>query len=162
MWRGRDAIDAVTPSTPSPRRAHDIDARAQPTPCGFRQVEGLVADYDLNLGNLKCIIRTFFAEIGITQLRFKPTFNPYTEPSMEVFGYHPDLKKWTEIGNSGIFRPEMLAPMGLPPNVRVIAWGLSLERPTMITHCNWHRRRTTTRSVRAKEPIFDSWDEASP
>ena len=53
---------------------------------------------------------------------------------MEVFGYHPDLKKWTEIGNSGIFRPEMLLPMGLPPDVRVIAWGLSLERPTMIKY----------------------------
>ena len=53
---------------------------------------------------------------------------------MEVFGYHPDLKKWTEIGNSGIFRPEMLLPMGLPPNVRVLAWGLSLERPTMIKY----------------------------
>ena len=33
---------------------------------------------------------------------------------MEIFGYHPDLKKWTEIGNSGMFRPEMLLPMGLP------------------------------------------------
>ena len=54
--------------------------------------------------------------------------------SMEVFGYHPDLKKWTEIGNSGIFRPEMLIPLGLPPDVRVIAWGLSLERPTMIKY----------------------------
>ena len=38
------------------------------------------------------------------------------------------------IGNSGMFRPEMLAPMGPPPNVRVIAWGLSLERPTMIKY----------------------------
>lgn len=47
---------------------------------------------------------------------------------MEVFGFHPDLGKWTEIGNSGIFRPEMLMPMGLPPDVRVIAGGLSLER----------------------------------
>ena len=102
--------------------------------CEFHQVEGLIADYDLNLGNLKCVIRTFFASIGITQLRFKPAFNPYTEPSMEVFGYHPDLKKWTEIGNSGMFRPEMLAPMGFPPNARVIAWGLSLERPTMIKY----------------------------
>mmetsp|Transcript_20030 Transcript_20030/g.64507 ORF Transcript_20030/g.64507 Transcript_20030/m.64507 type:complete len:508 (+) Transcript_20030:74-1597(+) len=102
--------------------------------CEFHQVEGLVADYDLSLGNLISTIRTFFANIGITQLRFKPAFNPYTEPSMEVFGYHPDLKKWTEIGNSGMFRPEMLAPMGLPPNVRVIAWGLSLERPTMIKY----------------------------
>mmetsp|Transcript_6131 Transcript_6131/g.18504 ORF Transcript_6131/g.18504 Transcript_6131/m.18504 type:complete len:493 (-) Transcript_6131:327-1805(-) len=102
--------------------------------CEFHQVEGLVADYDLSLSNLIATIRTFFQNIGITQLRFKPAFNPYTEPSMEVFGYHPTLKKWTEIGNSGIFRPEMLKPMGLPDNVRVIAWGLSLERPTMIKY----------------------------
>jgi len=37
-----------------------------------------------------------------------------------------------ELGNSGIFRPEMLAPLGLPRDVNVIAWGLGLERPTMI------------------------------
>ena len=102
--------------------------------CEFHQVEGLVADYDLSLGDIIGTIETFFNKIGITQLRFKPAFNPYTEPSMEIFGYHPDLGKWTEIGNSGMFRPEMLAPMGLPDNVRVIAWGLSLERPTMIKY----------------------------
>lgn len=38
------------------------------------------------------------------------------------------LKKWVEVGNSGVFRPEMLLPMGLPKDVAVIAWGLSLER----------------------------------
>lgn len=38
------------------------------------------------------------------------------------------LHKWVEVGNSGIFRPEMLLPMGLPEDVSVIAWGLSLER----------------------------------
>ena len=86
------------------------------------------------MGDLIGVITEFFRRIGITELRFKPAYNPYTEPSMEVFGYHPDLKKWTEIGNSGIFRPEMLLPMGLPPDVRVIAWGLSLERPTMIKY----------------------------
>mmetsp|Transcript_43373 Transcript_43373/g.87740 ORF Transcript_43373/g.87740 Transcript_43373/m.87740 type:complete len:512 (-) Transcript_43373:234-1769(-) len=102
--------------------------------CEFHQVEGLVADYNLSLKDLIGQIKTFFEAIGITQLRFKPAFNPYTEPSMEVFGYHPDLGKWTEIGNSGMFRPEMLAPMGLPEGVRVIAWGLSLERPTMIKY----------------------------
>jgi len=102
--------------------------------CEFHQVEGLVADRNLTLGNLIGTIKTFFEKIGITQLRFKPAYNPYTEPSMEIFGYHPELKKWTEIGNSGMFRPEMLRPMGLPEDVRVIAWGLSLERPTMIKY----------------------------
>ena len=100
----------------------------------FHQVEGVIADYGLSLGDLLGVIAEFFRRIGIENIRFKPAFNPYTEPSMEIFGYHPDLKKWTEIGNSGIFRPEMLRPMGLPDGVRVIAWGLSLERPTMIKY----------------------------
>ena len=47
---------------------------------------------------------------------------------MEIFARHEGLGKWVEIGNSGVFRPEMLLPMGLPPDVNVIAWGLSLER----------------------------------
>ena len=97
-------------------------------------MEGLVADYDLNLGHLIGTIKTFFEKIGITEVRFKPAYNPYTEPSMEIFGFHPELGKWTELGNSGMFRPEMLRPMGLPEGVRVIAWGLSLERPTMIKY----------------------------
>ena len=44
------------------------------------------------------------------------------------FSYHEGFKKWVEVGNSGMFRPEMLQPMGLPEDVQVIAWGLSLER----------------------------------
>lgn len=48
--------------------------------------------------------------------------------------YSEQLGKWMEVGNSGVFRPEMLQPMGLPPDVSVIAWGLSLERPTMILY----------------------------
>jgi phenylalanyl-tRNA synthetase alpha chain len=38
------------------------------------------------------------------------------------------LKRWIEVGNSGMFRPEMLLPMGFSEDVSVIAWGLSLER----------------------------------
>ena len=98
------------------------------------------------------------ARAGIENLRFKPAYNPYTEPSMEVFSYHAGLNKVVEIGNSGsmgatcpkgkrqmalpsehlvelmgrpaavMFRPEMLRPMGLPEDVVVIAWGLSVER----------------------------------
>lgn len=79
---------------------------------------------------IKCI---FYICIGIEKLRFKPAYNPYTEPSMEIFSYHEGLKKWVEVGNSGMFRPEMLLPMGLPDNVSVIAWGLSLERYLFFT-----------------------------
>ncbi|VDM00738.1 unnamed protein product [Schistocephalus solidus] len=100
----------------------------------FHQVEGVVADYGLCLGHLKAVIRAFFNQLGLSKLRFKPAYNPYTEPSMEIFSYHPGLGKWVEVGNSGIFRPEMLRPMGLPEGVTAIAWGLSLERPTMIRY----------------------------
>lgn len=100
----------------------------------FHQIEGVVADYDLTLGDLMGVIHEFFKKLGIQKIRFKPAYNPYTEPSMEIFSYHEGLKKWVEIGNSGVFRPEMLLPMGLPEGVSVIAWGLSLERPTMILY----------------------------
>eukprot|EP01027_Heterolobosea_sp_BB2_P020782 GEZU01029681.1.p1 GENE.GEZU01029681.1~~GEZU01029681.1.p1 ORF type:complete len:525 (-),score=223.16 GEZU01029681.1:240-1814(-) len=102
--------------------------------CEFHQIEGMIIDYNLSLGDLIGVLTAFFAKIGITNLKFKPAYNPYTEPSMEIFGYHPQLKKLIEIGNSGVFRPEMLRPMGLPENVSVLAWGLSLERPTMIMY----------------------------
>ena len=98
----------------------------------FHQVEGVIADFGLSLGGLIGFMEVFFAKMGIHGLRFKPAYNPYTEPSLEIFGYHPHLKKWVEIGNSGMFRPEMLEPMGLPKGMQVYGWGLSLERPTMI------------------------------
>lgn len=128
----------------------------------FHQVEGVVADRNLTLGDLIGVIAEFFKKLGISQIEFKPAYNPYTEPSMEIFCFHPGLKKWIEVnfrqltsfipydsntnkkmaflfhfiqvGNSGMFRPEMLRPMGLPEDLNVIAWGLSLERPTMIKY----------------------------
>ena len=100
----------------------------------FHQVEGVVADYNLTLGHLIGIFAEFFKKLGIDKLRFKPAYNPYTEPSLEIFGFHEGNKTWIEVGNSGIFRPEMLQPMGLPKDVVVLAWGLSLERPIMIKY----------------------------
>uniref|UniRef100_A0A7S0TVX7 phenylalanine--tRNA ligase n=2 Tax=Hemiselmis andersenii TaxID=464988 RepID=A0A7S0TVX7_HEMAN len=100
----------------------------------FHQIEGLVVDKNLTLGDLMGTIQAFFAKLGMHDIRFKPTYNPYTEPSMEIFNYHHGLKKWVEIGNSGMFRPEMLRPMGFADDVSCIAWGLSLERPTMILY----------------------------
>lgn len=100
----------------------------------FHQVEGVVADRGLGLADLISTLDAFFSRLGFHKLQFKPAYNPYTEPSMEIFAYHEGLGKWIEIGNSGVFRPEMLLPMGLPEDVNVIAWGLSLERPTMIKY----------------------------
>ena len=77
-------------------------------------MEGVIADRGLTLGDLIGFMERFFAKMGVSNLRFKPAYNPYTEPSMEIFSYHQGLKKWVEIGNSGMFRPEMLEPMGLP------------------------------------------------
>jgi len=100
----------------------------------FHQVEGVIADYGLTLGDLIGVLYAFFNKLGIEKLRFKPAYNPYTEPSMEIFSFHEGLNKWVEVGNSGVFRPEMILPMGLPEDVAVVAWGLSLERPTMIKY----------------------------
>ena len=57
----------------------------------------------------------------ISSYRQKVTFFKISTP-------FTGLKKWVEVGNSGVFRPEMLLPMRLPDDVSVIAWGLSLER----------------------------------
>ncbi|KAG6830840.1 hypothetical protein H0H92_014492 [Tricholoma furcatifolium] len=119
----------------------------------FHQVEGVVADRNLTLADLIGIfklleflgyrltgsrssgfMRVFFSKMGIEKVRFKPAYNPYTEPSLEIFAFHPMLNRWVEVGNSGMFRPEMLEPMGFPKDVRVHGWGLSLERPTMIRY----------------------------
>ncbi|KAJ7684036.1 phenylalanine-tRNA ligase [Mycena rosella] len=100
----------------------------------FHQVEGVVADRGLTLADLIGFMKVFFSKMGIKQVRFKPAYNPYTEPSLEIFAFHPMLDRWVEVGNSGMFRPEMLEPMGFPKDVRVHGWGLSLERPTMIRY----------------------------
>ncbi|KAI3865834.1 hypothetical protein MKX03_035787 [Papaver bracteatum] len=100
----------------------------------FHQIEGLVCDRGLTLGDLMGVLSDFFGRLGMKKIRFQPTYNPYTEPSMEIHSYHEGFKEWVEVGNSGMFRPEMLRPMGLPEDVACIAWGLSLERPTMIMY----------------------------
>jgi phenylalanyl-tRNA synthetase alpha subunit len=53
----------------------------------FHQVEGVICDRGLTLGHLIATLREFFSRLGMKELRFKPAFNPYTEPSMEIFGY---------------------------------------------------------------------------
>ena len=51
----------------------------------FHQIEGLVCDRGLTLGDLIGTLHTFFERLGLKKIRFKPAYNPYTEPSMEIF-----------------------------------------------------------------------------
>jgi phenylalanyl-tRNA synthetase alpha chain len=96
----------------------------------FFQVEGWVMAEDLSVRDLMGTFRELYARFGITDLQFKPTYNPYTEPSFELFGTHPETGELIEVGNSGIFRPEMLEPLGVDADV--MAWGLALERLLML------------------------------
>lgn len=98
----------------------------------FHQIEGFVAADNLTLRNMMGIFKEFYGKLGVRKLRFKPVYNPYTEPSMEIYGYYEKLGKWVEIGNSGMFRPETLLPLGI--KCPVIAWGLALERLAMLIH----------------------------
>ena len=45
------------------------------------------------------VLHQFFKKLGIEKLRFKPAYNPYTEPSMEIFAFHPGLDRWVTEGN---------------------------------------------------------------
>jgi len=68
----------------------------------FHQVEGFVIDRNLSLGNLMGTIADFYRRLGpeFKHMKFKPTYNPYTEPSMEFHCYHEGLGKWVEVGDS--------------------------------------------------------------
>ncbi|WP_435360240.1 phenylalanine--tRNA ligase subunit alpha [Haloarchaeobius sp. DFWS5] len=98
----------------------------------FFQIEGWVMAEDLSVRDLMGTFTEFYEQFGITDLRFKPHYNPYTEPSFELFGEHPRTGELVEIGNSGIFREEVLRPLGVECDV--MAWGLALERLLMLTH----------------------------
>ncbi|MDG5758565.1 phenylalanine--tRNA ligase subunit alpha [Natronococcus sp. A-GB1] len=96
----------------------------------FYQIEGWVMAEDLSVRDLMGTFEEFYAQFGIEDIQFKPHYNPYTEPSFELFGTHPTTGELIEIGNSGIFREEMLEPLGV--DCDVMAWGLALERLAML------------------------------
>ncbi|MDG5777920.1 phenylalanine--tRNA ligase subunit alpha [Haloarculaceae archaeon H-GB2-1] len=98
----------------------------------FFQIEGWVMAEDLSVRDLMGTFTEFYEQFGITDLEFKPHYNPYTEPSFELFGTHPETGEIVEVGNSGIFRDEVLDPLGV--EVDVMAWGLSLERLLMLMY----------------------------
>ncbi|WP_435196922.1 phenylalanine--tRNA ligase subunit alpha [Natronomonas sp. EA1] len=98
----------------------------------FFQIEGWVMAEDLSVRDLMGTFEEFYAQFGITDIEFKPHYNPYTEPSFELFGTHPETGEIVEIGNSGIFREEVLRPLGVECDV--MAWGLALERLLMLMY----------------------------
>lgn len=99
----------------------------------FHQIEGVVIGELLSVRTLMGYLTYFYERLGFHQLKFKPTYNPYTEPSLEVYAYHAPSQKYLEVGNSGLFRPEMLEPLGCQGQ-STIAWGLGLERIAMLLY----------------------------
>lgn len=99
----------------------------------FMQVEGIIIGERLSLADLRGTLTEFYNKMGFEKIITRPSFFPYTEPSMEVVVFSKELGKWMEIGGSGIFRPEVCTPWGIKEPVRVLAWGQGLERIAMLS-----------------------------
>jgi phenylalanyl-tRNA synthetase alpha chain len=129
-----------------PGRTYRVDSDQTHTPM-FHQVEGLVIDESSHLGHLKWILREFckaFFEVDDVTMRFRPSFFPFTEPSLEVdiqcrreggeirFGEGED---WLEILGCGMVHPNVLRNCGLDPDVyQGFAWGMGIDRIAMLKY----------------------------
>jgi len=96
----------------------------------FNQVEGVVVGKHITLRDLMGIQKEFYRKIGLTKVKFWPTFFPYTEPSLQSMVYNEKLGKWIELFGMGIFRPEVTKPLGITKPV--LAWGGGIERIAML------------------------------
>jgi phenylalanyl-tRNA synthetase alpha chain len=130
----------------TPGRVYRIDSDQTHTPM-FHQVEGLVIDKGSNLGHLKWILeesmKAFF-EVDQVKMRFRPSYFPFTEPSLEVdiqcrfdknevrFGEGSD---WLEILGCGMVHPNVLRNCGLDPEeYQGFAWGMGIDRIAMLKY----------------------------
>jgi phenylalanyl-tRNA synthetase alpha chain len=129
-----------------PGRTYRMDSDQTHTPM-FHQVEGLVIDKGSHLGHLKWILQEFckaFFEVDNVKMRFRPSFFPFTEPSLEVdiqcrrdkgevrFGEGDD---WMEILGCGMVHPNVLRNCGLDPDeYQGFAWGLGIDRIAMLKY----------------------------
>ena len=128
----------------APGRTYRADHDATHSPM-FHQCEGIVIDRDITLGHLKgCLIdflRTFFG-LSALPVRFRSSYFPFTEPSMEVdIGWNRRTGElgaggdWLEILGSGMVHPRVLANCGLDPREwQGFAFGMGVERLTMLKH----------------------------
>ncbi|MDD1689540.1 MAG: phenylalanine--tRNA ligase subunit alpha [Methanoregula sp.] len=95
----------------------------------FEQLEGIVMDENVTFGNLLGTLREFYNRMGFESVRFKPSFYPYTEPSLDAEVYVDGIG-WIEMGGAGVFREEVTAPLGI--KYPVLAWGLGVSRIAML------------------------------
>jgi phenylalanyl-tRNA synthetase alpha chain len=95
----------------------------------FEQLEGVVMDKDMSFSNLLGCLSEFYHRMGFEDVRFRPGYFPYTEPSVEPEVYVDGLG-WVELGGAGVFRKEVTAPLGI--KYPVLAWGLGVSRLAML------------------------------
>lgn len=107
-------------------RREAIDATHTPE---FEQLEGIVMDRDVTFSHLLGILKEFYNKMGFEEVRFRPGYFPYTEPSVEPEVFIDGLG-WVELGGAGVFRKEVTAPFGIEHPV--LAWGLGVSRVAML------------------------------
>ncbi|MEM4311133.1 MAG: phenylalanine--tRNA ligase subunit alpha [Nitrososphaerales archaeon] len=98
----------------------------------FHQIEGIVVGKDVSLRDLMGLLKEFYFKLGLKEVKFWPSFFPYTEPSLQSVVYYGKLNRWIELCGMGIFRPEVTLPFGIKEPV--LAWGGGLERLVMLKH----------------------------
>jgi phenylalanyl-tRNA synthetase alpha chain len=129
-----------------PGRTYRNDSDQTHTPM-FHQVEGLVIDKSSHIGQLRWVLEEFlkaFFEVPSVTLRFRPSFFPFTEPSMEVdvqcdrSGSEVKIGEgndWLEILGCGMVHPNVIRNAGLDPNVyQGFAWGIGIDRIAMLKY----------------------------
>ena len=124
----------------APGRTYRVDSDATHSPM-FHQVEGLWIDEHISFADLKGVhtdfLRRFF-ETDDLQVRFRPSFFPFTEPSAEIdmmFASGPNNGQWLEISGSGQVHPSVVRNFGLDPERYIgFAFGSGLERLTMLRY----------------------------
>jgi len=124
----------------APGRTYRVDSDATHSPM-FHQVEGLWVDRDISFADLKGVYTDFlrrFFESDALQVRFRPSFFPFTEPSAEIdmmFTSGPNKGRWLEISGAGQVHPTVMRHYGLDPEQYTgFAFGSGLERLTMLRY----------------------------
>ena len=117
----------------------------------FHQIEGLMVDRGITMAHLKSTLR-LFAEGYLgrdVKIRFRPSFFPFTEPSVEVDMLWHGGDRWVEMGGAGMVDPNVLRAVGYDPDeVTGFAFGLGVERLCMRKHGIDDIRQFTLNDVR--------------